>query len=109
MAKTDIDISALSTNVENIGKRLDRFTDYMEKYIDKGDTFREETTKILAVIVNNQGDFRAYTKQCDADRNQHDKRLTACEGFQGRFLKMAGAVGAFIAFIVTGTIEWFRQ
>lgn len=109
MTKTDADIAALSANVKNIADRIDRYQGYMDNYIQRGDIFREDASKTLAVIVENQKDMKIYTKQCDADRIIHDRRLTSCEGFQSRLLRIASILSIFLASSITGIIEWLKH
>lgn len=50
---------------------------------------REAMLTQLAVVVDNQADMKQYQKDCNKERDDHEKRLTAVEGFQNRLVKLA--------------------
>lgn len=81
-------LSTVEANAQNTNQSLQR----MEGYLEKLFTQNGEIKVGMALVVQNQDDMKAYQTRCDGERRDHDKRLTECEGFQGRLVKMAIAV-----------------
>lgn len=81
-------ISTVEANMSDLLRSNQRIENYMEKLFNQqGDL---KTT--CALVVQNQDEMKVYRKECDDDRDDHEKRITAVEGFQSRLVKMAIAV-----------------
>ncbi len=89
------DIGQLKADMRNVVSRIDRLAGYMER----SDDWRDKAGNDLTILVECQKRTEQYQDRCDRERNestsqltQQDKRISACEGFQGRLVKTAIAV-----------------
>jgi uncharacterized coiled-coil protein SlyX len=90
-------LSTLEANQVNTDKTIDAIW----KYMQEGRAWRDQATASLAILTNNQ-----------ADCKDHEKRITAIEGFQRRAIKFATAAAASIAVIVEtakSLAEWIKH
>ena len=81
-------ISTVEANLGNMNYSLQKIEGYLGKLFDQNGEIKTG----LALVVSNQVDMKIYQKDCDTEREDHEKRITSCEGFQSRLIKMGIAV-----------------
>ena len=87
-------ISTIEANFGNLASSMSKVAEHLGKLFEQ----QSEMKTSIALVVQNQGDFKVYQKECDTERADHEKRITAAEGFQGRLVKYAmvlTGVGSF--------------
>lgn len=110
---TNEDIVAMcattQADVRNICSTLEGMKQFMSKQIDQ----HADTISRLSVIERVQNDMKenvtTYQLDCATDREAHDKRITAVEGFQGRQVKIAVGAGSLVAFLTAGGMKIFDR
>lgn len=100
MPLTEQEIRDLATMQANIST-LNATVSKIWEYISKGNERHQEVMTSLALLNESKKNSEDYQEECDLQRRDHEKRLTAVEGFQGRQLKYATVAGAGVAFVVT--------
>lgn len=83
-------IATVEANYGTLAQSMQKIEGYM------GDLFRQngDIKTSIALVVQNQGGMKEYQTKCDAERNEHDKRITGCEGFQKRLTGYATIITA---------------
>ena len=81
-------ISTVEAHMENLASSMDDIRDYVGKLFSETGDIKTG----LALLVQNQEGMKEYQKRCDAERNDHEKRITATEGFQNRAIKFVVAL-----------------
>lgn len=81
-------ISTVEANIADLLRSNQRMEGYMEKLF----TQQGEIKTQCALVVQNQEGMKIYQLDCDKERADHEKRITAVEGFQGRLVKTAIAI-----------------
>ena len=81
-------LSTVEANIADLLRSNNRMEGYMEKLFNQQGDIKTQ----CAVMVQNQEGMKTYQVDCDKERNDHEKRLTAVEGFQGRLVKFAIAI-----------------
>ncbi len=74
----------------------------MEEYMRQGIKARIDGNRILGSLQESVVGFKEYQEECDKQRKDHETRINATEDFQRTQIKVAGAAGGIMAFLVAG-------
>lgn len=96
-------------DIRNICQTLDKIQSYMGVQIEQHTNVIARMAVIEHVISETRVNMTNYTADCTKDRNDQDKRLANVEGYQGNQKKAAGAIAAFVAFLVYGGIKFLDK
>ena len=81
-------ISTVEANMNNIATSMGKIEGYLGKLFDQSSQIQTG----LALVVQNQAGMKIYQKDCDSESENHEKRITAVEGFQSRAIKFLIAI-----------------
>ncbi len=101
--------SGVEANIINLGHRMDKVIEYLEKVNDKQTVILMDMAVIKSVQGTSSNDFKEYKEECTTDREEQKKTINEIRAYQTAQKTWVAGIALIITSVFNGAWEWLKH